>query len=189
MNPFEYALGLLSVLIGLALGDVAMSMHKLVRHWRTVRWDGRVLLSALLVVVMLIRMWFSFWGIRSFGIVLYFPFYLSMFAELMILFLVAAACLPDDPAPDIDLGAFYEENRPALWIAFALFQTGYALHGIYFNGPDQPLRVWAGWLVPILFFLLLAFVRTRWLHYALPLTLILWVLSEHWGRSLAAAPG
>jgi hypothetical protein len=186
MDPFEYALALLSVLVGLALGDVAMSMHKLVRHWRTIRWDGRVLLSALLVVVMLVRMWFSFWSVRNFGGVLSFPIYLSIFVELMILFLIAAACLPDDPAEDCDLGAFYEQNRLALWLAFAVFQTSYMLHGIHFNGARQGWWVWAGWLVPVCLYLLLAFVRLRWLHYAVPLALTAWILYSHWGRSLAA---
>src|SRR5687768_11729441 len=115
MTPFEYALALFSVMIGLALADIAMSLHKLVRHCRTLRWDGRVILSSLLVVVVVVRMWFAFWSIRDDSTVLVFPFYLSLFIELMILFLLAASCLPDDPPADCDLGAFYEGNQRTLW--------------------------------------------------------------------------
>ncbi|HEX8481381.1 MAG TPA: hypothetical protein VF650_05730 [Allosphingosinicella sp.] len=40
MTGFEYALGLLSVLIGLTLGEIATDLHRLVRNFRTVWWDG-----------------------------------------------------------------------------------------------------------------------------------------------------
>ena len=188
MNPFEYALGLLSVLVGLALGDVAMSMHKLVRHWRTVRWDGRVLLSALLVVVMLIRMWFSFWGIRSFGIVLYFPFYLSMFVHLMLLFMIGASCLPEEPPADGDLGAYYERNSRTLWTLFSIFQAAYVGYALYFNR-GGPVWAWSIILLPLALYLLLAAVRRRWLDYSAPAAILAWELYWNWDRALGPASG
>ena len=45
MTGFEYALALLSVLIGLTLSEIATDFHRLVRNAGTVRWDGRVLLN------------------------------------------------------------------------------------------------------------------------------------------------
>ncbi|MGQ0558715.1 MAG: hypothetical protein ACT4OE_03900 [Sphingosinicella sp.] len=61
MNAFEYALGLFSVMIALALGDIALNAHKLLRHWRTVVWDGRVIIATLFVIVVIVRMWFALW--------------------------------------------------------------------------------------------------------------------------------
>ena len=168
MTSFEYALGLFSVLMALALGDIAMNVHKLIRHCRTVRWDGRVVLSTLLVVVVIVRMWFALWSIRQVGMVLVFPFYLSLFVELMILFLLGASCLPDEPLADCDLANFYERNQRSLWMIFAAFQLSYFLHWLYFGGVQAPPSRWFAVLTPFAIYLLLAFVRNRWLHLAAP---------------------
>jgi len=92
--------------------------------------------------------------------------------------LIAAACLPDGPGPGFDLGALYEDNRFGLGLSLAVFHTGYSLQGIHFNGLDQRLRVWAGW-VPSVVFYLLSLARRRGLDYALPLAITFWVLHEH----------
>ena len=133
MGPFDYALGLISILVGLALADVAGSLHKLLRQGSAVKWDGRVILSVAVVITLITGMWFSVWSVRSDKAVLSFPFYLSFFFEFMVLFLVCAACLPDDAVENRDLGEFYEKNARYLWSLFALFQISFFLHWIYFH--------------------------------------------------------
>src|SRR5919206_1943234 len=120
MSPFDYALGLVSILVGLALADIAASLHRLLRQARSVRWDGRVVLCAALVIITIVGMWFEVWAIRSVKAVLSFPFYLSLFIEFMVLFLISAACLPDEPEESRDLGAFYDGNTTYLWSLFTV---------------------------------------------------------------------
>jgi hypothetical protein len=189
MTSFEYALGLFSVLMALALGDIAMNVHKLIRHCRTVRWDARVVLSTLLVIVVIVRMWFALWSIREVGMVLVFPFYLSLFLELMILFLLGASCLPDEPLASCDLGSFYERNQRSLWIIFSTFQTSFFLHWLYFGGLERAAWVWLAVLTPLALYLMLAFVRARWLHLTVPAALIAWELYANWGRTLGERLG
>lgn len=184
MNGFEYALGLFSVLVGLALADVAMSAHKLVRHVNTVRWDARVVLSSLLVVVVIVRMWFAFWTIRGVGAVLNFPFYLSLFIELMVLFLLASSCLPDEPGADCDLATFYEGNQRSLWTVFAAFELSFLLHWFYFGGWDMPARKIVIAFVPLAACILLVGVRRRILHLVVPAGLMAWELYRSWNQSL-----
>ena len=74
MTPFDDAVGLMSILVSLALGDVAASLHKLLRRAGSVRWDGRVLLSVAFVITLLTGEWFSMWTIRTVKGVLSFPF-------------------------------------------------------------------------------------------------------------------
>src|SRR5580692_8386955 len=85
VQGFEYALILLSVLVGLGLSDVAASLHKLLGLGRSVRWDGRVIISVALVVETTVRMWFDVWTLRSVPYVLTFGFYLSLVIEFMLL--------------------------------------------------------------------------------------------------------
>ncbi len=189
MTSFEYALGLFSVLMALALGDIAMNIHKLIRHCRTVRWDARVVLSTLLVVVVIVRMWFALWTIRQVGMVLVFPFYLSLFLELMILFLLGASCLPDEPLGDCDLGSFYERNQTSFWLIFSAFQFSFFLHWMYFGGLHSNVWVWVAVLTPLVLYLLLAFARARWLHLTVTAGLVAWEMYANWGRTLGERLG
>jgi hypothetical protein len=190
MSPFDYALGLVSMVVGLALADVAASLHRLLRQARLVRWDGRVVLCVVLVIITITGMWFEVWSIRSVKAVLSYPFYLSLLVEFMVLFLVCAACLPDEPDESRDLRAFYESNRIYLWSLFALFQTSFFLHWIYFaalrmTNPGQMLLLGACVGFPLLLFVLLAIIRSRWFHYIALLALIAYRLLNYWNFTLA----
>jgi len=191
MSPFDYALGLVSILVGLALADVATSLHKLLRHVAATKWDGRVILSVAFVIIKITGMWFAVWQIRAVKEVLSFPFYLSVFLEFMILFLVCAACLPDEVEENCDLGAFYEKNRRYLWSLFALFQISFFFHCIYFVGFSGIARgelLFRGSIVlaPLIMFLVLRSIRSRGFHYVALLILIVLALADHWGLTLAS---
>ena len=191
MSPFDYALGLVSILVGLALADVAASLHRLLRQARLVRWDGCVILCVVLVIITITGMWFEVWSIRSVKAVLSYPFYLSFFVEFMVLFLVCAACLPDEGEESRDLDAFYDRNRTYLWSLFALFQASFLVHWIYFAGLNMSNRgralLFGAWVAfPLLVFVLLAIIRSRWFHYIALLALIVYRLLNYWNFTLAA---
>jgi hypothetical protein len=134
MRAFEYALGLFSVLIGLAIADIATSFHRLVHSKAAVTWDPLALLAALYALVVAIGMWFDLWGVRNVTATRQFLFYLVMIALLFMVFMIAAAALPDDPETGRDLHEFYSRNRRYFWTLIALFQLGYMLMGLYFAG-------------------------------------------------------
>lgn len=183
MTPFEYALGLFSVLVGLALADIAQKAHRLVRHARTISWDGRAILATLLVIVVIISLWFAVWNIRDRAEILVFGFYLTLFLEMMLLFVLAANSLPDDAGPDCDMSAFYEGNSRTFWLSFAAFQLSFVAHWVYFTRFLGSAQDWAVVIVPLAVFLLLAFVRRRTLHYLLPGTLIVVYLVLNWSET------
>lgn len=190
MSPFDYAVGLVSIVVSLALADVASSLHPLVRQGRAVTWDGRVILSVAFVILLVVGMWFQVWFIRNIKEVLSFPSYLWVFLEFIVLFLVCAACLPDEVVAGRDLAAFYDGNRIYQWSLLALFQTSFVLHTIYFNrligmSSAQILRVGAAVCLPLAIFVLLAMVRSRWVHYIALIGLLVYYLRAFWGLHLA----
>jgi len=191
MSPFDYALGLVSILVGLALADIAASLHRLLRRAPSVRWDGRVVLCVAFVVITIVGMWFEVWSIRSVQAIISFPFYLSLFIEFMVLFLISAACLPDEPEESLHLGRFYESNTTYLWSLFGLFQASFLLHWIYFAGLQMGnhwrtllFGAWIGF--PLLIAVLLAMIRSRWFHYLALLVLIGYRLLNDWHFTLAS---
>jgi hypothetical protein len=132
IRAFEYALGIFAVLIGLAVADIATSFHRLVRSKRPVIWDPLALLAAAFALCMAVGMWFDLWTVRNVRETRYFFFYLFMVSQMFVLFLIAAASLPDEPGGAIDLRDFYAGNRRYFWALVALFQVGYTGLGIYF---------------------------------------------------------
>ncbi|MFL6730649.1 MAG: hypothetical protein ACJ8E3_01065 [Sphingomicrobium sp.] len=190
MSPFEYALGLISILMSLALADIVMDFHHLMRHRRTVVWDGRILVAAALVVVEVVRIWFAQWALRDLQVALNFPVYIALFGHILLLVLTAVACLPDEVGEGCDLRSFYEENRRYFWSTFAATQLAYFLLWLLFGGGQMsvggPVRWddWARILVPLFAYLLLAFVRKPWLDYVLPLAILVFYVSRYWNEAL-----
>src|SRR5215475_8817421 len=172
MRAFEYALGLFSVLIGLAIADIATSFHRLMRSRTPVNWYPLAMLAALYALLIAIGMWFDLWGVRNVAAARHFFFYLIMVAELFIVFLIAAASLPDDAESGHDLPQFYSRNHRYFWLLIVLFQVGYILLGIYFAGgvlsrapPYYRYAFAAQMAVALLVPLALALFERRALHY------------------------
>ena len=190
MTPFEYALGLISILMSLALADIVMSLHRLLRHARTVKWDGRIIVATALVILELIRMWFAQWTVRDVQELLSFPIYAALFIHILLLGLTAAACLPDEVADGCDLTDFYERNRRYFWSVFATSQLAYFLLWLVFGGTQASvgeqasLLDWIRMLGPLAAYLLLASVRRPSLDYLIPLFLIGFYGWLYWPQTL-----
>lgn len=185
-RAFEYALGLYSVLVGLAVADIANSLHRLLRHRQDVRWDARVLLATGFALLVAIGMWFDLWGVRNVASTRHFFFYLLIVALLFLVFLIAAASLPDEHAGAVDLREFYDGNRSYFWTLVTLFEVTYFLMGYYFSGSLLPpgsayMRFTYGTHMALLTLLPLALtrVRIRAFHY-LGLVLLYLALAWHY---------
>lgn len=191
MNGFDYSLGLLTILMGLALADVCFSFHKLAIRARTIRWDGRVPLTAALVVFECVRLWFAQWTLRHFSAALTFPVYLGLFTQMLLLVLLATSCLPDDPSDDCDLRAFYEARRRYFCSLFTAYFAMFFILWLVFgstsvNGlASADVVDWIRVLGPLVLFPLLIFSRSKWLDYAIPIAFILFYGARYWNATLA----
>lgn len=148
----------------------------------------RTLLAAALTFVVLFSMWFDIWAVRGRPEILNYPFLLSIIVELVLLFLMATAVLPDDPLPDENLATFYEDNARSIWTFFLLFQIGYGGHWFYFKltSPSYDLhhmlaRVLAVLMVPVVAAVLVLTPRRRTLHLVLIASLLLYWLVTYSG--------
>jgi hypothetical protein len=188
IRAFEYAIGVFAVLIGLAIADIATSFHRLLRSNATVKWDPLALSAALYALCMAIYMWFDLWGVRNFAATRHFLFYLLLFAQLFVLFLVAASSLPDEAGTAIDLREFYAVNRRKFWLLVALFQVGYVGAGFYFIGgmiaklPVLVATLLIGQMVaPLVLALALLAAKPRAVHYV-GIALLFVVMFLHYGQ-------
>jgi hypothetical protein len=186
IRAFEYALGLFAVLIGLAVADVANSFHRLARGNVAVVWDPLALLAAVYALCLAVGMWFDLWGVRHFSETRHFFFYLWMLADLFVLFLLAAASLPDGPSETRDLREHYARGRRYFWTLVLIFQVSYLLNGLYFVGPAlwhfsyrAILMLLVNMVLPCLVALALLLGRSRVLHYC-GIAVLLLLLAIHY---------
>ena len=186
IRAFEYALGLFAVLIGLAIADIAMSFHRLVRQGSKVKWDPLTLLAAAYALCLAVCMWFDLWGVRNFATTRHFLFYLSLVGEFFVLYLIAASSLPDHFAGSSDLREYYAATRRYFWRLVALFQLIYVAQGLYFMGGEPLSPTWITVLelcvmiAPLAVALTLAAAKSRILHYV-GLGLLFAVMLLHYG--------
>lgn len=191
MQPFEYGLGLVTILISLALADIVMCFHRLLRGGGRVTWDGRVLVATALVILEIVRSWYAEWTIRGLSQVEVFHVFLCQFISILVLVLLAASSLPDEVGERCDLSKFYESNRRYFWGLFALNQLMYASLGLFVFGIQQnsaggPIDIFnlLRMFVPFGLYVLLATVRIRVLDYAIPLAIIAAYLVLYWNQAL-----
>ena len=192
MNPFDYSLGLLTILMGLALADVCFSFHKLAVHARTIQWDGRPLIAAVLIIVECVRLWFGQWTLRNSPTALTFPIYFGLFVQMLLLVLLASASLPDEPGDNCSLAAVYEQRRRYFWGLFAAYHMMYFAFWLIFGATNAAGTApggaldWIRVLAPIAAFLVLATVRIRLLDYLIPAAFIGFYLARYWHATLSA---
>lgn len=181
MDRFEYLIGLVSLIVGLGLADLATSLHRLIKQRARVKWDALALATAGFAGFMQVWIWYNVWDLKGFSGVGGFWFYLSLLLEMTLLFLAAAACLPDESelaeGEGRDLTAYLARHRRYIWILFALFFTSYDLRVVYFASRhgtiSLPALLWIALMtLPIALCVASALSRRRAIQWGLLAVLI-----------------
>lgn len=168
MSAFEYTSVLASIIIGLALVDILVSLNRLIRAGQKVRWHWAAPASSLLVALTVIQIWWSLYRPQDLPMTI--GQFLPLLVELVLLFLLAAAALPDETPPEgLDLKTYYQDNGRYFWSLFAA-ALGWlllvALVQAVLNGAS-PATLLDNRLVDLAVFgvfVSLIFVRRLWWH-------------------------
>lgn len=116
LSLFDYYTAFLSVVLGLAVADMATSLHRLLLNRRVVRFRVIPLLGALAVFSLVLAHFLRLWngGVPMSEV----SFYQLVFgtAYVLILFLLAASSLPDSVQSEgLDMEDWYFGNRGYLF--------------------------------------------------------------------------
>jgi hypothetical protein len=189
LAPYEYLLPLVSVLVGLALADLLTSVHRLLRARKRVRWDWLPLAAAVFAALLILDLWWGFYGHLGRASITFGSF-LPAIAQLVVLFLLTAAVLPDRmPEEGLDLRAFYETTRAYFWLLMVTYMVLIVAYNVSVYQPRE-----AGTVAAVLDFLPnllllglfagLATIRRRAFHAVALVFLLGWLLLHWWGRQL-----
>jgi hypothetical protein len=191
VTPFEYILPLIAVLVGIAISDVAVSLHRLLRARHRVKWDWLPLAGTVLALLAFMEVWWTFYASREGEFFTSLGGFLPLVGQLLILFLLTAAALPDEvPDEGIDLRSFYDQNGSYYWTLFASYVVFIVLMRITGSLASQGsgfLQTVTG-LVPNFVLLAgmvaLARVRHRMFHGVAVVALLCLFLAQWWGLRL-----
>lgn len=190
MGTFEYITALVAVVLGLAIADMVTSLHKLLRNRRRVRWDWVAPLAALVILVEIFNLWWSWRKFTGDSMAEVAPY----FFVLVLLFLTASATLPDEvPEDGVDLGRYFDENRGyflTLYGTYIILWIGMWTIRDIVQGASFPdlLRNYSFDYPWIIGCFTLVFVRPRWISGLFLLITLFWLLYGFgwWDKPLTA---
>ena len=188
MSVAEYIVSFISIMIGLALADLATSLQRLLRAGPRVRWNLLTPAAAILVTAFIINIWWTMYGslnaMTSISVAGFVPDLIS----LLLLFCLASSALPDEVGEKTDLAEYYEENRKRLWSLFAIYTLWVTIVlGVRTEMMGAPASRFLGNVVPNVFLaalmILLVFTSRRWVHllaisFLLLITALAWLPQE-----------
>ena len=167
MPQFEFLLLLAAVILGLAISDLAVSVHRLLAAAKRVKWDWLAPLAALVAFLKIVTQWWTWFGDEKFAGALTFEMFLGVLTSAVLLFLLTATSLPDDFGEHpVDLRAYYARVSRRYWwlfIAYFVAVNAVSIWAQVVIDKSQIDLIQPGWLV-LPFALSFVFIRNRWWH-------------------------
>lgn len=167
MNEFSHLRTVVGVLVGLALSNLATSLHHLLRERHRVRWDWLAPSTALIATLLILHFWFNFYDFgRRAALLSRLGPVLLLLLEVLLVVLLACSALPDG-AGELDLRRYYADQSRYFWLVASSYVMGTMVWNLWLSPPMGALARLGAWgpnLVLLLVFLTLALVRRRRLH-------------------------
>jgi hypothetical protein len=185
MTAGEYVAAFASIIVALAVTDLATSMHRLLRARARVRWHWLSLAVALLILIGTVQFWWVFFDVLRSSSQFVLGRFIPDFVTLLLLFFIASAALPDEvPAEGLDLDTYYFENRTYFWSLFLLLAVSTSVSAVLRRiTPATTIADITRWILAggnltlVVFAAVLIATARRWVHTTLVvfmLAVLLW---------------
>src|SRR5688500_14049652 len=126
---FEYLAAFITVLLAIAVGDMAVSLHRLLRARRRVKWHPLPLVAAFIVLLILLTNFFAIWRLTETERITFLELCWLLVPQFLY-FLAASAVLPDEiPAKGLKLFDFYAAERRYLYALLLLAAVAAGIDG------------------------------------------------------------
>jgi hypothetical protein len=175
---FGYLAAFITVLLAIAVGDMAVSLHRLLRARRRIKWHPLPLVAAFIVLLILLTNFFAIWRLTETERITFLELCWLLVPQFLY-FLAASAVLPDEiPAKGLNLFDFYAAERRYLYTLLLLAVVAEIIDGTLrlrlFE--QDPQRYFTHYLplnfVSSLSLLAMIWRREKWVHWT-ALTILL----------------
>ena len=171
MSVGEYVAVFVSIILGIAIGDLALSTHRLLRARERVEWHWVTPALAFFMLMNIVAFWWATFNwyreLRDFSIGAFLP----DVALFVLLFLGAAAVMPDEiPDGRFSLKDFYFREARYFWSLMMLLVVVIIFH---VDPRSEPAGDWRAFLgasfknilsLPLM--ALLVVTKRAWVHYS-----------------------
>jgi low temperature requirement protein LtrA len=185
VGPFEYLLLFLSIVLGLAVADLCISLNRLLDAGARVKWDWLTPLAATVAFLKIVTQWWSWFNAAPLAKAVTFEMFVALLVTVVLLYLIAAVALPDSVDAGADLRAYYARTSRRYWLLFAgQFALSNAVSiWVQMQAAGARLAFSPGYLI-LPAAIALAFVRNRLVHTAAFCGLIAIYLLQFAGHGL-----
>jgi hypothetical protein len=144
LDEFNFAIASFAVVVGIGVTDIAQSLHRLLIARTNIVWSALPLLAAAYIALVLSTVWFQLWLMRNLADALGFWSLTGLLAQALLVYLAAAAVLPDRPGRDGDIAAYYWRQRANIWLPMTLFSAVTIGFSLYLNWllPYHSIAAW-----------------------------------------------
>ena len=168
MSKFDLTITLFTIVYGLMLSELYVSVHRLIRARKRVHWHALPLLAAWYILMLIINNWWNlaFDPHATDSISIY--LFIAYGHLLLIIYLLASAVLPDAiPETGMDLREYYFDNQRYFWglvccemLILILIDIG----KLVFLGKHLMLAAVIGRCLFMVISVILMFNRKTWVH-------------------------
>ena len=162
----DYAIGLLTIITGLAIADVVASLHVLLVNRARVRWDWLAMLAPLFIVLLIVAIWgisYRNMGNRQFDPPLW--SFAARLAQIIPMYLAARASLPDAVGKEgVGLADHYASVSRYFWASVAITYIIFLAFNVYRLGAGALVGPYASPAAQLLMMFVLVAVPRRRVH-------------------------
>jgi hypothetical protein len=168
---FEYLAAFITVLLAIAVGDMAVSLHRLLRARRRVKWHPLPLTAAFIVLLILLTNFFAIWRLTETERITFLELCWLLTPQFLY-FLAASAVLPDEiPAKGLKLFDFYDGERRYLYTLLLLAVVAEVIDGtvrlrLFEQNPQRYFSLYLPLnLISLLSLLAMVWRSEKWVHW------------------------
>ena len=160
---FGYLAAFVTVLLAIAVGDMAVSLHRLLRARRRIEWHPLPLVAAFIVLLVLLTNFFALWQLTQTERMSFLELCWLLVPQVLY-FLAASAVLPDEiPAKGLDLFGFYAAERRYFYTLLLLAVVAEVVDGTARLGMfDQDPQRYLTHYLPLTLVTLLSLLAMIW---------------------------
>jgi hypothetical protein len=187
----DFAIGLMTIITGLALADLVVSTHGLLMNRARVRWDWLATAVAIYIFLLIV----SSWGIsyRTMGNQMINPplwLFVVGLSQIIPLYLAARASLPDSvDDKGMDLAAHYADVRRYFWASVGFTYLMFVAYGVATLGPAVLVGTYWSPFAQLLMMTVLVIIADRRVQVLLvPIIILLFCYDHLTGPMFSDAP-
>ena len=172
MNKFSFFITFISLFVAIGISDLLLSLHKLIRIRKEIKWYWLLMLWALIILLLVMNMWFGIYHYFDMALVNTSGGFFIFILPIIFLLLASFAILPDKPKPGIDLKDWYFNQKTYIFSLLLLNFISFSVVKALQIGIQAlvPLSIVTGLMAALIF------TKKQWIHVTIAIMFLVFTI-------------